>query len=109
MLRFSLNIKACCLYVIWESKIKFGQKCFASPKISPVHSRTPVLPDVYQVLYEAVSATDLGAIPCSNLSSTLSMKLCLSLLIFLSYLKLNRASIHLTLLTEATLSLFAKY
>jgi len=24
MARFSLNIKTCCLYVIWESKIKFG-------------------------------------------------------------------------------------
>jgi len=38
MARFSLNIKTCCLYVIWESKIKFGQKLFASPKIcTPVH------------------------------------------------------------------------
>jgi len=24
MARFSLNIKTCCLYVIWESKIKYG-------------------------------------------------------------------------------------
>jgi len=38
MVRFSLNIKTCCLYAIWESKIKFGQKFFASPKIcTPVH------------------------------------------------------------------------
>jgi len=31
MARFSLNIKTCCLYLIWESKIKFGQK-FSHPK-----------------------------------------------------------------------------
>jgi len=38
MARYRLNIKTCCLYVILESKIKFGQKFFASPKIStPVH------------------------------------------------------------------------
>jgi len=38
MVPFSLNIKTCCLYVIWESKIKFGQKFFASPKMgTPVH------------------------------------------------------------------------
>jgi len=38
MVRFSLNIKTCCLYVICESKIKFGQKFFASPKVcTPVH------------------------------------------------------------------------
>jgi len=38
MERFSLNIKTCYLYVIWESKIKFGQKFFATPKIcTPVH------------------------------------------------------------------------
>jgi len=33
MARFCLNIKTCYLYVIWESRIKFGQKFFASPKI----------------------------------------------------------------------------
>ena len=32
MIPFSLNIETCCLYVIWESKINFGQKFFASPK-----------------------------------------------------------------------------
>jgi len=38
MVLFGLNIKTCCLHVIWESKIKFGQKFFASPKIfTPVH------------------------------------------------------------------------
>ena len=38
MVRFSLIIKTFCLYVIWESKIKFGQKFFESPKIcTPVH------------------------------------------------------------------------
>jgi len=38
MARFSLNIETCSLYVIWESKIKFGQKFLASPKIcTPVH------------------------------------------------------------------------
>jgi len=43
MVRFSLNIKTCCLYVIWESKIKFGQKLFASLKIcTPVHLWTLV-------------------------------------------------------------------
>jgi len=33
MEHFSLNIKTCCLYVVWESKIEFGQKFFASSKI----------------------------------------------------------------------------
>jgi len=38
MARFSLDIKTCCWYVIWESEIKFGQNFFASPKIcTPVH------------------------------------------------------------------------
>jgi len=38
MVRFSLNIKTTCLYVIWESTLKFGQKLFASPKIcTPIH------------------------------------------------------------------------
>jgi len=38
MVRFILNIKTCCLYVTWESKIKFGHKFFASQKIcTPVH------------------------------------------------------------------------
>jgi len=32
MLHSSLNIKACCSYVIWENKIKFGQTFFLHPQ-----------------------------------------------------------------------------
>jgi len=38
MVRFSLNIKTCCLYVIWEKQDQIWAKFFASPKIcTPIH------------------------------------------------------------------------
>jgi len=38
MLRFSLNIKACCLYVIWEKQDQISANIFCIPK--NMHSRT---------------------------------------------------------------------
>jgi len=38
MARFRLNVETCFLYVIWESKIKFEQKFFASPKFALLHT-----------------------------------------------------------------------
>jgi len=40
MARFSLNIETCCLYVIWESKIKFGQTF--------LHPQKDALPYTYE-------------------------------------------------------------
>jgi len=38
MVRFSLNIKTSVYTLFRKNKIKFGQKCFASPKVgTPVH------------------------------------------------------------------------
>jgi len=41
MVHFSLNIKVCCLYVIWEKEDKIWPKIFCIPK--NMHSRTPML------------------------------------------------------------------
>jgi len=41
MVHFSLNIKTCCLYVIWEKQDQNWAKIFCIPK--NMHSRTPML------------------------------------------------------------------
>jgi len=41
MEHFSLNIKACCLYVIGEKQDQIWAKIFCIPKI--MHSRTPMV------------------------------------------------------------------
>jgi len=40
MIHFSLNIKACCLYVIWEKQDQIWANIFCIPK--NMHSRTPM-------------------------------------------------------------------
>jgi len=40
MVRFSLDIKTCCLFVIWEKQDKIWAKFFCIPK--NMHSRTPM-------------------------------------------------------------------
>jgi len=40
MVGFSLNIKTCCLYVIWEKQVQIWAKLFCIPK--NMHSRTPM-------------------------------------------------------------------
>jgi len=42
MVHFSLNIKACCLYVISEEQDQIWTKIFCIPK--NMHSRTPMVP-----------------------------------------------------------------
>jgi len=39
MVHFGLNIKACCLHVIWEKQDQIWAKLFSIPK--NMHSRTP--------------------------------------------------------------------
>jgi len=41
MVRFSLNIKTCYLYVTWEIQDKIWAKIFCIPK--NMHSRTPMV------------------------------------------------------------------
>jgi len=45
MVHFSLNIKACCLYVIWEKQDRIWAKIFCIPK--NMHSRTLMLITVH--------------------------------------------------------------
>jgi len=45
MVHFSLNIKAFCLYVIWEKQDQIYAKNFCIPQ--NMHSRTPMIPRVY--------------------------------------------------------------
>jgi len=40
IVRFSLNSKTCCLYVVWEKQDKIWANIFCIPKI--MHSRTPM-------------------------------------------------------------------
>jgi len=41
MVHFSLNIKACCLYINWEKQDQIWAKIFCIPK--NMHSRTPMI------------------------------------------------------------------
>jgi len=55
MVHFSLNIKACCLYLIWEKQDQIWAKIFASPKIcTPVHL-CAVIPEHNVFCYSAVA------------------------------------------------------
>jgi len=45
MVRFSLNIKTCCLYVIRETQDQIWAKIFCIPK--NMHSRTPMCVEHY--------------------------------------------------------------
>jgi len=44
MVHFSLNIKAWCLYVIWEKQDQIWAKFFCIPK--NMHSRTPMIHNI---------------------------------------------------------------
>jgi len=62
MVCFILNIKTFCLCVIWESKIKFGQKFFASPKIAaPVH----LWPTGYHCMFKTFHRRFVNIYRCS--------------------------------------------
>jgi len=40
MVRFGLNVKTFCLYIIWKKQDQIWAKFFASPKVgTPVHLR----------------------------------------------------------------------
>ena len=62
MVHFSLNIKACCLYVIWEKQDQIWAKIFCIPKI--MHSRTPII----------ATCTDWNCVSLPNSSSSLNWK-----------------------------------
>jgi len=63
MIHFSLNIKACCLYVIWGKKDQIWVKNFCIPK--NMHSRT-LMPSTSGTKAVTVKLTKKAAVKLSD-------------------------------------------